>query len=343
MALVAGGSVGIVVAGRVLEQVLACRAGAGVAVAVAVHQVTAHTEVIILLAADVEVEARILRRSDATVTTEALETARCPVAEAQVVHIVATAQQGQLVAVAEVVDHHVTRITLVGAIAGIDGAKPAVVHALLDGEVDDGLVLAIIHARESCQVALAVDDLQLVNHLGRDVLAGYRGVVAEELLAVDENLFHLLAVGGDLAVTADLDAGQTLQEVLDHSVGLRLIGVGIELNGVLLDGDGALDAHDDRLLEHDAVEIHLDGTHVDVAAILAHGDVLDDVVVAHIGAAQQVLAGLDTLDVEHAVHVGRRALDKGAVLIGLKQLYSRLDEFGGVLRINQNAVDDSIV
>ena len=338
--LVTGGGVGIVVADRVGQQVLAGGAGAGVAVAVAVHEVATHAEVVILLAADVEIDAGILGRGHATITAEALEAPGSAVAKSQVVGIVATTQDGELIAVAEVVDHQVAGVALVGAIARIDGAKPAVVHALLDGEVDDGLVIAIVHASEACQVALAVDDLELVDHVGWDILAGHGGIVAEELLAVDEDLFHFLAIGGDLAIGAHLDARQALEQVLDHGIGLGLIGVGIELDGILLDRDGALDAHNDGLLEHDGVRIHLDHADVDIPAILADGDVLDHVVVAQIGEAQQVLAGLDALDIENTVEVGGSPLDKRAVLTGLEQSHRRLDELGRVLGVHKHAVDD---
>ena len=238
------------------------------------------------------------------------------------------------------VDHHVAGIALVGAVARIDRAKPAVVHALLDAEVDDRLVIAIVHTRQACQVALAVDDLELVDHVGRYVLGGHRGVVAEEFLAIDKDFLHLLAVGGNLAVGTHFDARQALKQVLDHSVGLGLIGVGIELDGVLLDRDGALETHDDSLLEHDGVRIHGDHADVDVAAVIADRHVLDDIVVAQIGEAQQVLARLDALDVEDAVQVGRGTLDQAAVLGGFEQSHCCLDELGGVLGIHEHAIDD---
>ena len=238
------------------------------------------------------------------------------------------------------VDHHVAGITVIGSITRVDRAEPSVVHTLLYREVDDRLILAVVNAREACQIALAVDDLELIDHLGGNVLAGHSGVVAEELLAVDEDFLHLLAVGRDFAVAAHLDARQALEQVLDHGIGLGLIGVGIEFNGVLLDRDGALESHNHGLLEHDGVRVHLNHTDVHVAAILADGHVLDDIVVAQIGEAQQVLAGLDTLDVEDTVHVCRGALDHGAILISHEQFDGSFNQLGRVLRVHQNAIDD---
>ena len=340
MALVTCGSIGVIIAGGILKQVLTGITRARVAVAVAVHDVAAHTEVLVFLAADVKVDTGILRRSHTAVAAETLETSRGAIAESQVIGIVSSAQDGKLVAIAEVVDHHVAGIAVVGAVARINRAEPSVVHTFLDGEVDDRLVLAVVHTRQAGQVTLAVDDLQLVDHIGGNVFRGHCGVVAEKLLAVDENLAHLLAVGGDFAVTAHLNARQTLEQVLDHGIGLCLIGVGIEFDGVLLDDDGALDAHDDCLLEHNGIGIHLDHTDIHVTTVLTDGDVLDNIVVAQIREAQQVLARLDALDVENAVHVGRGSLDQSAVFGCFEQPHGRFDKLGGVLRIHQHAVDD---
>ena len=340
VSLVARHGAGVVVADRVGQQVLSGRAGAGVAVTVAVHDVTADAEVLIVLAADVEVDTCILRGGHATVTAPSLEAARRAVAEAKIVDVVAASQDSKLVAVAEVVDHHIAGIAVVGAVARVDRAEPSVVHTLLDREVDDRLILAVVNAREACQITLAVDNLELVDHLGGNVLTGHRGVVAEEFLAVDEDFLHLLAVGRDFAVAAHFNARQALEQVLDHGIGLGLVGIGVELDGVFLDRDRAFESHDHGLLKHNRVGIHLDHAHVHVAAVLTDGHVLDDIVVAQIGEAQQVLAGLDALDVEHAVHVGRGSLDHGAVLIGHEQPDARLNELGRVLGVHQHTIND---
>ena len=339
MTLVTSVSTGILIAGGVLKKVLARRAGARVTVAVAVHDVTAHTEVVILLGADVEVDAGILRRGHATVTTEALETTRGTVAKAQVVHVIATTQDGELVTVTEVVDHQIARIAVIGAITGIDSAKPPVVHAFFHGQVDDGLVIAVVNAREACQVTLAVNDLQLVDHLGRDVFAGHSGVIAEELLAVDKDFLHFLAIGRDLAVTAHFHAGQTLQEVLDHGIGLGLIGIGIELYGVFLNDNRALDTHNNGLLKHDGIGIHRHHADIDVATILTHTDVLNRVIVTKVREFQQVMTRLHPLNIEYTVKVGGSTLDHRAVLVGPQQSHGGFNKGRSVLRIKQNAID----
>ncbi len=50
---------------------------------------------------------------------------------------------------------------------------------------------------------------------GGEVLHGRLGVAGHKLLAVHEDLLHLLAVDGYLAVVAHLRAGQTLHQFLD--------------------------------------------------------------------------------------------------------------------------------
>ena len=149
--------------------------------------------------------------------------------------------------------------------------------------------------------------------------------------AVDEDFLHLFAVGCNFTVRSYLHTGKALQQVLDHGVGLGLIGVGIELDGVLFDHDGCLDAHDHSLLEQDGIGVHGDHTHVDVAAILTNRDMLDQVVVAQVGETQQVLARLHTLDVEYTIHVGGSSLDHCAIFCRPEQPYGCLHEFGGVL------------
>ena len=114
---------------------------------------------VVFLRAHVEVESQHLRRGDASVATKAAEARGATVGEAHVVGVVGIAGKGELVAIVEVVGYHIAQIALVGAIACSDGAKPPVVHAFLHGEVDNCLILAVVHASESCQVALAVNDL----------------------------------------------------------------------------------------------------------------------------------------------------------------------------------------
>ena len=212
----------------------------------AVEHVTSDAEY--LAVAYVEVEAERLRRCDAVAAAETAEAARRTVGKARVVDIVCAAEYGELVAVPEAVDDKGAFVAVVGAISGFGVAKPAIVHTFLDGKVYDGFVVAIVDTRQACQVALAVNHLQLVGHVYGQVTRGHGGVVAEEVFAVDEDFLDFLTVYCDFAFAIDFCAGETFHEVLDNGVGLSLIRVGVKLHGVLHHLDWRLDAGDDGLL-----------------------------------------------------------------------------------------------
>ena len=181
--------------------------------------------------------------------------------------------------------------------------------------------------------------MQFVDHVSGYILRRDSGVVIKEFLAVNQYLLHLLAVSGNFTVAAHFHAGQALEQVLNHGIGLSLVGVGIKFHGVFLDGNGCLDAHHHGLLEQNGVIGHLYHTHIHVAAVAAHAHALDHVVVAYVAELQVVVSGLHFLDVKHAVLVGHHAFHQCAVLVGLEQLHSGLNERQRVIGIYQQTVD----
>ena len=112
---------------------------------------------------------------------------------------------------------------------------------------------------------------------------------------------------------------------------MGLISIGIKLDSVFLDHDGAFDTHDHSLLEQDGVGVHGDYAHIDVAAVITNRDMLDQVIVAQEGEPQQVLAGLNALDVEYTIHVGGSSLNHCAVFCSHEQPHGCFHELGGVL------------
>ena len=58
----------------------------------------------------------------------------------------------------------------------------------------------MLNAGHACQIALAVDNLEFVDHVDGQVFRSHFGVVAEKFLAVDEYLGHFLAVSRDFAL-----------------------------------------------------------------------------------------------------------------------------------------------
>ena len=287
---------------------------------VVVH-ITASTEFLAVLRTHIEVETEVLAGGDTAVVAKAREARGTAVGEVLAIGVVATSNESELVAVGEVVCHQIAAVSVVGAVATCHGAKPAVVHALLHREVDHRFVLTVVNARKARQVAFAVDNLEFVHHVGRNVFRSHFRVVAEEFLTVDKDFRHLLAVGCNLAVAAHLHARHTLQQVFHHSVGLGFVGVGVVFYGVFLHRDRRFHAVDHGFLQENALHFHRNGTKVHVATGLFHGHAACGVVVAQIGAFQHIASGRHIFKVEEPIAVGDSAHHIGAVFVGLEQLH----------------------
>ena len=147
----------------------------------------------------------------AVASAESREASHSRAGECRVVGVVDVAEYAELVVVDETVHHEVAGIAAVGAVTGRYVAEPSLLHSFLHGEVDYGLLLAVVHSREACEVALAVDYLQFVYNVDRYVLGCHLGVVGEEFFAVDEYLRHFLALRRDFSFAVNLDSRQTLQ------------------------------------------------------------------------------------------------------------------------------------
>ena len=150
---------------------------------------------------------------------------------------------------------------------GGDIGHEAAHSAANDGEVEDSLLLAVIDAGELGLVGFLLDDLDLLDELGRDVLGGNLRVVHEEGLAFHIHLGDGLAVYNDGAVVIDLDAGELLQKVLEDVVLSGLEGACIVFDGIFLDRNGGAHVGDAGGLEHFTVELELHFADGDVLAL----------------------------------------------------------------------------
>ena len=112
------------------------------------------------------------------------------------------------------------------SIAAVELAELALTHVLVRHDVDGLVALAVVHAREFGRIAQLVEDLDALHGLGRQRLDGRRDILAEKLLAVDEDFLHLLALGLDRAV-GNRDTGHLLEQTLDVGIGRDLEGAGV--------------------------------------------------------------------------------------------------------------------
>ena len=216
-----------------LNTVQICSVGVFVdsTVVVAVHHITAHTQD--LLVAHVEVHTECLRGGETLIAAETAEAVAVAVGESELIHVVEVSEESDLVIIPETVDIELTEIVAVGAVTTFGTAEPSVLHPFLYGQVDDGLLLTVIHTRQTREITLAVHNLKFVDHLHRKVLGCHFRVVGKKFLAVKQYLGHGLTIGGNRSVGTHLHAGKTFEKILDHGVGLSLIGVGIVFHRIL--------------------------------------------------------------------------------------------------------------
>ena len=216
----------------------------------------------------------------ASAAAHSLHHVACKVAEAPVVGVVAIEDETDLAAFRELTDEGSALIAPVAGVVGKgrprvledivaasdrDIAYQAVHHALLDSEVYDRFLVAVVDSRELRLLGLLADDLHLVDHLGRDVLGGKLGIVEEEGLPVNCDFRDALTVVSDGTVLGHLDARKLLQKVSQDIVVRRLERGRIELDSVLLYYYGVAGRSHGRSIEHLLVKFHLDGAEVKVA------------------------------------------------------------------------------
>ena len=135
------------------------------------------------------------------------------------------------------------------ACAGLHVAEPPLLEFLLEFQVHHLFALRS-HAGEFFRVTLLVDDLHLVDDLGRQVLQGHRRIVGEEGLAAHGDARDGLAVILDGAVFRHLHAGHALEQVFQHGVLPELERGRVEDHGVLLDLNGIADGADAGGIQH---------------------------------------------------------------------------------------------
>ena len=239
------------------------------------------------------------------------------VRETPVVGVVAAGDEAKLCAFRELAHHEVALIApVVGNVglgrggevvtaAGRYVAENAVHHALLDTEVDDGFLVAVVDAGEFGLLALLLHHLYLLNHLGREVLGSQLRVVQEEGFAGNGDFGDGFTVDGDGTVFAHLYAGKLLQEVFQHVVVADLERRGIIFNGVFLDDDGIAHGAYGSGVQHLLVLFHLDDAQIGIGLEVNFFLIG---LVAHEFGLEGVYAGTHFLNGGLAVRSGERVL-----------------------------------
>ena len=122
-----------------------------------------------------------------------------------------------------------------GASSHLGVGNPAHHVLLLQSDVDDvALGLQVLDAEPLVLVGLLVVDGDVLYGVGRQVFEHELAVVAEELLAVEEQVVDELALVVDAAVALQLNAWQLTDEGVEHGAFGQDEGIGIIDNGVAL-------------------------------------------------------------------------------------------------------------
>ena len=204
-----------------------------------------------------------------------------------------------------------------GAEPGRDIAEPAFLELLLEFQVHHFFAVGG-HACELFGIAHLVDDLDLVHHLGRQVLEGHLRVVEEEGLAADRNLLDRLAVVFHRSVAGNVHSGHPLEQVFQHLVLSDDEGRGIEDDCVLPDLDGIADGRHTRGLQHLGVLRQVDRAQIHRPFIPGKRDVVflpAGLVSQHLD-GQVVGASRHFGEVGHAGRVGQREIGDQRVALG---------------------------
>ena len=145
---------------------------------------------------------------------------------------------------------------MLGTARQVEIGHIAVVHTFLDGEVEHGLLLAIVDASDTSLVTLLVVELQILDNAHRDVLQRRLHIAEHELLTVEQYLLHFLAVDGNVTVLVDLCPWNTLDEFLYSRAFRGTKGLWIIHDGVFPDYHLCGTARNDGFLQHDTLRFH---------------------------------------------------------------------------------------
>ena len=204
-------------------------------------------------------------------------------------------------------------------------------------EVEHGLFVAVFNARDTGLIALLVVELHVLDDGDGQVLQRRLCVTEHELLAVDEDLLHLLNIDGDIAVLVDLCTWHTFDEFLDGRAFRGAVGIGVEHEGVFLYDDLCCTACNDGLLEHDALRRHQQRAEFLILAA-AQGDITLDVLEPDGGNFQSEGTVVRSLDGEVTFIVTDSATNEDRVGDG-KQLDGGLCHRLTKLGVNELAAD----
>ena len=211
----------------------------------------------------VDVDTKHLRGVQTCVSTSETATA----AEATVARIVSVSKGPDGYFVIIVHAHEACRIAIVRTYGDIVVGHEAFVHATLHRKVKCGLLVAIVDAGDTAEIALLIIDLDTFNDARGQVLECGLSVAGHEFLAADLHLFHFFTIDGNLTIVVNLGTRDAFHQFFCHrtlrnAVSRRVIDKGVFLQNHLLSQSRHLGT-----LQHNGITLHRDGTHFQIMVV----------------------------------------------------------------------------
>ena len=152
---------------------------------------------------------------------------------------------------------HATRsIAVLRTARNVEIGHVATVHTLLDGEVDDGLLVAVFNTRNTCLIGLLVVELHVLDDIHRDIFQGSLNVTQHELLTIKQDFLDHLAIDGDVAILVNLSTRDALNQFLNGRAFGCTVGIWIIHQRILLDDNLGSTPRDHHLFQHGRLRRH---------------------------------------------------------------------------------------
>ena len=123
---------------------------------------------------------------------------------------------------------------MVSTISYIGVGLQTVTCTSLGDKLQHEVVVAIVHASQSRQIALLVVCLHLINDIRGQVLHHRIIVARHEVTSVELEFLHILAVDGDLAIIIDFGTWQRFHKCFYHRAFWHTERIGVVNDGIVL-------------------------------------------------------------------------------------------------------------
>ena len=206
-------------------------------------------------------------------------------------------------------------------------------------EPSDGVFLLQLHIHDVVLVVLLVAaqplgllgefvvDLHFLHSVGRQVVEHHGVVATEELLAVEQQTLHELAIVVDLSVLLQFHARHLLDEGIEHGAFSQLEGVGIVDQRVATIVEHHLRSRHLHLLQGVALPLHVERrqlarvftlvqvlqTEREIGGLIAHVADTQQIVLRQLWDGKQVEGVVATLLALHPERAGLAGVEGGAV------------------------------